>query len=228
MRKTCLTAILLALILSLMLSSFAASYSDTTGHWGEKAIGEWSDYGVVQGSEGKFRPNDPITRAELAKILSYTLKLQNVAVNTFTDLPNSWYTTDVLKCVAAGIMQGDGNGTIRPTAPITREEAFVMVGRALRIQQDENPDLAKFADGNYVSSWAKGYISQLVALGYIQGVGANQMQPKTNINRASVVTILSNAISEYVYKDGAVVNLTGDDTGIVLVVAKNVKISAMA
>ncbi|MBR2473351.1 MAG: S-layer homology domain-containing protein [Clostridia bacterium] len=221
-------ASLLALVLALSVSAFAVSYSDTSGHWGEKAIKEWSDYGIVQGSDGKFRPNDPITRAELAKILSYTLKLEKAAANTFIDLPNAWYTADVLKCVAAGIMQGDGNGTIRPTAPITREEAFVMVGRALKIEQDTNPDLTKFTDGSSVSTWARGYISQLVALGYIQGVGANQMQPKTNINRASVVTILSNAIAQYVYKDGTAVTLSGNDSGIVLVVAKNVRISGTA
>ena len=221
-------SIILVLALTLSATAFAASYSDTSGHWGEKAIEEWSSYGIVQGSEGKFRPNDPITRAELAKILSYTLKLKKVGANTFIDLPNAWYTADVLKCVAAGIMQGDGNGTIRPTAPITREEAFVMVGRALKIEQDTDPDLTKFTDGSSVSTWARGYISQLAALGYIQGVGANQMQPKTNINRASVVTILSNAIAEYVYKDGSTVTLKGNDTGIVLVVAKNVTIGGTA
>ena len=227
-RKLKTASILLALVMALSVTAMAASYSDTKGHWGEKAINEWSDYGVIQGSNGLFRPNDAITRAELAKILSFTLKLEEKAANTFTDLPSAWYTDDVLKCVAAGIMKGDGNGTIRPTASITREEAFVMVGRALKIQEDTSPDFSKFTDGDKISSWARGYLSQLASLGYINGVGANLMSPRTNINRASVVTILSNAIAQYIYTDGAKVTLSGDDNGIVVVAAKNVTLSGIA
>jgi hypothetical protein len=221
-------SVVLVIAVVISLSVFAVSYSDTKGHWGEAAINEWSSYGVIQGANGKFRPNDAITRAELAKILSFTLKLTEKANNTFTDLPDAWYTEDVLKCVAAGIMKGDGNGTIRPTASITREEAFVMVGRALKIQEDTNPDLSKFTDGAKVSSWAKGYLSQLVSLGYINGMGENMMAPRTNINRASVVTILSNAIANYVYTDGAKVSLGGNDGGIVVIAAKNVTLSGTA
>ena len=223
-----LIAMALMLALAISTSVLAVSYSDTKGHWAEAAINEWSGYGIIQGSGGVFRPNDAITRAELAKILSFTLKLTEKAENTFTDLPNAWYTDDVLKCVAAGIMKGDGNGTIRPTASITREEAFVMVGRALRIVEDSSPDLSAFTDGNKVSSWAKGYLSQLVTLGYVNGVGNDLMAPRTNINRASVVTILSKAVAQYIYTDGTSLQLSGKDGGIILIAAKNVTLSGTA
>ena len=47
----------------------SSNYSDTAGHWAVKAIDRWSDYGVINGYQGQFRPNDPITRAEMAQVL---------------------------------------------------------------------------------------------------------------------------------------------------------------
>jgi DNA-binding transcriptional ArsR family regulator len=47
----------------------AASYTDTGTHWASSAIDKWSGLGVLQGYDGKFRPNDPITRGEMAVII---------------------------------------------------------------------------------------------------------------------------------------------------------------
>jgi len=77
---------------------FASSnYSDTAGHWAVKAIDRWSDYGVINGYQGRFRPNDTITRAEMAVILDKIMKYRVKADNTFSDLDENWYTDAILK-----------------------------------------------------------------------------------------------------------------------------------
>lgn len=46
----------------------AAEYQDTQGHWAESYINKWSDNGVIQGDGGYFRPDDAITRGEVAQV----------------------------------------------------------------------------------------------------------------------------------------------------------------
>jgi hypothetical protein len=73
MKKRVSILVAVAMLLTLMLPSASAasvSFSDTAGHWAEGAIGTWSGYGVIQGDNGKFRPDDPITRGEMAVILT--------------------------------------------------------------------------------------------------------------------------------------------------------------
>ena len=205
-----------------------AAYTDMANHWSEKAITEWSELGIVQGSNGLFRPDDPITRAELATVITRLLKLNTPAENTYTDLPaGAWYEQAVLCCVQAGIMQGDGGGIIRPSDNVTRQEAIVMLGRAWGIAQSTSKDLSKFADGALTADWAKGYVKSFVDLGYIKGVGENMLAPTGNINRASVVTILSNAIASYVNTSGEF-SMSPGNQGIVLVCAKDVTLTGAA
>ena len=218
--------ILLPLLAIIIALPAGAAYRDTDGHWGKGAIDEWSSEGIIQGADGFFRPNDPITRAEMATILMRLLKLEKTAPNLYTDLPEgAWYEKAVLACVQEGIMQGDGGGIIRPTHNVTRQEAIVMLGRAWKVTQSSSASLDRFTDGAKTADWAKGYVRSFVDLGYVNGVGNNELAPTGYINRASVVTILSNAIAVYANTDGESVTMSSDNEGIILVAAKDVKLS---
>ncbi len=48
-------------------------------HWAKAAIDKWSGYGIISGYEGKFRPDDSITRGELAVILDNMMDYQVAA-----------------------------------------------------------------------------------------------------------------------------------------------------
>ena len=49
-------------------TALAASYTDTEGHWADKAIERWTGYKIVEGYGDKlFKPDSNMTRAELAK-----------------------------------------------------------------------------------------------------------------------------------------------------------------
>ncbi|MGC4001608.1 MAG: S-layer homology domain-containing protein [Anaeromyxobacter sp.] len=188
-----LLSLFLALVLMLSLlpvTSLAASYNDTETHWASSAINKWSSLGVLQGYDGKFRPDAPITRGEMAVILDRIMDYQTAAKNDFSDLEQDFYTDAVLKANAAGVMLGN-NGEVRPTDNITREDAIVMLGRALEIE--ESTAALSFADAGLVSSYAKGYVTALAAKGYINGYHGS-FNPKSAISRAEVVTILNNAI----------------------------------
>ena len=200
------------------------TYGDTAGHWAESSIERWSGHGIIQGSNGQFDPNGQLTCAQLATILAKLLKLPAAKDAGFTDnTADAWYYDAINRCAAAGILNGNGDGTVTPEAPITRERAMVMLARALGIEPIRKPDLTKYTDAAQVSAYARGYVAALIEAGIVGGVTADELAPQDNINRASTVTILDRAISTYADKAGATVK--ADGKGLVLVVADDVTVT---
>lgn len=222
-------SLILAFAMAVSLFTVGASaaeptYGDTAGHWAEASIERWSGYGIIQGSNGKFDPDGQLTCAQLATILARLLKLPAAKDAGFIDNPaDAWYYDAINRCAAAGILKGNGDGTVTPNASITRERAMVMLGRALGIEPIENPNLTQFTDGAQVASYARGMLAALIRAGIVGGVTADQLAPQNNITRAATVTILDRAIGTYADKAGETVN--ADGKGLVLVVAENVKIT---
>ena len=222
-------SLILAFAMAVSLFTVGASaaeptYGDTAGHWAEASIERWSGYGIIQGSNGKFDPDGQLTCAQLATILARLLKLPAAKDAGFIDNPaDAWYYDAINRCAAAGILKGNGDGTVTPNASITRERAMVMLGRALGIEPIENPDLTQFTDGAQVASYARGMLAALIRAGIVGGVTADQLAPQNNITRAATVTILDRAIGTYADKAGETVNANGK--GIVLVVADEVTVS---
>ncbi|MEG2378263.1 MAG: S-layer homology domain-containing protein, partial [Clostridia bacterium] len=211
------------------ISAPKVEFSDTANHWAASAITRWSNYGVINGyGDGTFLPDGELTRAELASIIVNVLGLsRKVDGIPYADLAGTeWYADAVLKCTAANIVGGDGTN-FNATRNISREEATVMMARALGVAEIENPNLSAFADGSSVSDWAAGYVAAMAESGVIQGVGNKTIAPKININRASIVTILDKAIATYINAAGTYSEST---TGLAVVstsdvILKNAKIT---
>ena len=201
-----LAVCLLAVSLPMAAMADSGEYTDTQGHWAEAAIERWSEAGVVQGYDGKFSPDANMTRGAFAVAITNLLGLTVEApASTFTDLdPDRYYYDAVLKANAAGILAGYGNDRADPDGSITREQAFVMVARALGVAGDPNAnaDLARFRDGGDVSGWAKAAVGALVAGGYVNGTTASTMDPDNPINRASIMQVLNTTISTYITGPG--------------------------
>lgn len=118
--------ITVAMLLTMLPSAFAVSFADTRGHWAEDEINRWSDRGVIQGHDGDFEPNSPITRADMAVIIDRVMDYQTKAENNFADLGTAYYTDPILRVAQAGVMQGDGKN-VRPKANITRAEVVKLL-----------------------------------------------------------------------------------------------------
>lgn len=221
-------SLILAFAMAVSLFTVGASaaeptYGDTAGHWAEASIERWSGYGIIQGSNGKFDPDGQLTCAQLATILARLLKLPAAKDAGFIDNPaDAWYYDAINRCAAAGILKGNGDGTVTPNASITRERAMVMLARALGIEPLSRPDLSRYADAAQVSPYAQGYLAALIEAGIVGGVTADRLAPQDNITRAATVTILDRAIQTYADKAGAAVSASG---GLVLVVADDVTVS---
>ena len=207
-------SIVLAIAMILTMVPFAAFADETTasdldGHWAENVITEWMDYGIINGYEdGTIRPNNKITRAEMTAMLDRVMDYQTKADNTFSDLGDSWYTDVILKANAAGVISGYPDGTVKPDATITRQEAVAMFSRVLSLDTKNAPE-ATFTDNADVAGWAKDAVNAMAAADYIHG-SDGQFRPNDGITRAEVVTILNNIFDKLYQKAG---EYTGDVDG---------------
>ena len=179
---------------------------DAANSWAADSIDRWVQQGIVQGNaDGSFKPYRSLTRGELATIFVRMFGLTEKAENNYEDLDGSeWYADAVLRCTAAGILEGDGKNA-NATDPVTRQEAMTMFARAMGMTADASPDLSRFADGSETADWAAGYMAPLAEMGILQGVGGNRIAPNANIDRASTMALLDKAIEEYITAPGEAV-----------------------
>ncbi len=210
MMRTLKRTLSIVLAIAMVLTTFgmvtvsAAGYADTAGHWAEGVIDKWSGYGVIQGDGGYFRPDDSITRAEVAQVTQNVIGYAATTANTFTDVdPNAWYADAILRLAEAGTLKGNGDGTMRPDAYMTREEAMTMLGRAYGLTPaNTNAGITQYADYQSVSEYANGYIGAMTAAGYVNGYEDGTIRPQASISRGEFVKILDNMIGLYITAPG--------------------------
>ncbi len=226
MRKALSFVLTAAMISSVFTFPAAASFADTNGHWAEQRIEKWSNYGVMNGADNQFRPDDALSRGELAAVLAKLFDLQEMpAYNPFSDLEDdAWYTEAMLKCYAAGIFGGDAEGTIRPTESISRQEFAVVMMNAANLKEKTGV-LSSYQDADEVADWAKTAMETMVTNQFMNGVGERRMEPQADVTRASFVAVLDNMISGYATEENGTVAANG---GIVLVAADGVTVTGSA
>lgn len=181
-------------------TAFGASFKDTADHWASSQISTWSDYGVINGFDGLFRPNDSISRGEMAVMMDKIMQYQTKAENGFDDLDQNFYTDSILKASNAGVMRG-ADGKVRPNDKITREEAAVLICQVFDIKPLDTSS-KQFNDSDKVSSWAQPYVNALLEVNYISGKGDNMFDPQGNITRGEAVTMLNNIVKALYNKAG--------------------------
>lgn len=112
-------------------------YSDVPGNkWYNNAISTLSNMGIICGyPDGTFRPDAPITRAELTKIAVGFFSDPRVAATydgRFSDVHGAeWYISYLMTALEEGLIEGYPDGSFRPNRPITRAETCTIVNRTL-------------------------------------------------------------------------------------------------
>ena len=111
------------------------NFSDVSADkWYNNAVSTLCHMGVLGGySDGTFRPNAPITRAEFAKIaVSFSQANGSAVYSYFTDVKTTdWFAPYVTAAKDNGLIEGYSDGSFKPENKITRAEACAIVNRAL-------------------------------------------------------------------------------------------------
>lgn len=163
-----------AMIFYRLLSSDALATYNTTvnafsdvpsGKWYSAAVSTLNAMGILSGyKDGTFRPNNAITRAELASICVRFFSAPPAGLeNPFSDIANHWARSSINAAAQLGIVSGYKDGTFRPNNAITRAETIQMVNNVLGRAPDKGhmlPGMVTFSDNLDTGKWYYGAIQE--------------------------------------------------------------------
>jgi hypothetical protein len=110
------------------------------GEWYTTPVNTLASLGMISGySDGTFRPNDPITRAEFTAMSMAFANQASSTENKFSDVDqNDWFYPYISSAANYGWVGGYGDGTFLPNGNITREEAVTIVNNILGRTPDKD------------------------------------------------------------------------------------------
>lgn len=146
--------------------------------------------------EGRFAPNNPMTRAELVTVLYRIAGSPEVeAKNPFEDVPEgSYYYNAVRWAQSNSIVTGTSATSFKPLDRINREQIATILYRyaaSLELDLTQRDPLTDFTDAGLVSNFAKDPISWCVSVGLINGKPGGLLDPAGTASRAEVAKILT-------------------------------------
>lgn len=123
-------------------SSGSGTFLDTKGHWAEDAIITLEKAGVIMGTgNGYFKPDKPISRAEISAILARIMDMSTATTNYFSDTTNYWAQQYIEQLHNAGIVYGKSGNMFGPKENASREESVAMIIRMLNVTLDLGLDV---------------------------------------------------------------------------------------
>lgn len=200
---TRILSIVLCLILVFPMALAAEGKTDYEGHYGEESIRKLFEKGVITGYEdGSFKPDREISRAEFMTIINRAFDFKEQAEISFSDVKEGqWHYEQIARAVKAGYIKGFTDGTMRPTANITRQEAAVIIARILDIEKDGDiKKLATLKDEDKVPQWSAQGVAAIVERGYIDLKEDNQFLATQNLTRADMAIAIVRSQEEVIAK----------------------------
>jgi len=164
MRKVLSFVLVLSLVLGSFGMAFAAPLSDVAGKKCEDAVNVLTNLGVVSGyPDGEYKPDQVVTRAEMAVIIVRALGLADYATGTssFSDMGGHWSNPYVAYATSLGIIDGYPDGTFRPDNTVSYDEAAKMLVAALG-----------YTPESLTGTWPANYVVKAQALGILKGIKA--------------------------------------------------------
>lgn len=105
--------------------------------WYYNSVIKLSSAGIINGYENNtFRPDDNITRAEIATLIARIKRVSSNS-NSFEDVKGHWAENSISALKEIGIINGYENNTFRPDDNITRAEIVAIVNRAFNLKADD-------------------------------------------------------------------------------------------
>ena len=203
-RKFISLAVVFSMLCSMILPGFSfANTSDIEGTKYEEALVKLAALGTIEGYEdGTFKPENTITRAELATVITFVLGLQDAAELAkgtepqFSDVKvNEWYTGYINIAANENVFAGYPDGTFRPSQEVSYSEAITMLVNALGLK----PVVDKSG-----GTWPNNYMSRAAQLGITKDI--SNVNGKASALRGDVFlmaweTLLQNQWGETGFND---------------------------
>jgi hypothetical protein len=172
-------------------------FSDVpSGYWATQAIAVLQQQGVIGGfPDGTFHPDDFVTRAQWASLLTKKYGLSpSASAPSFSDVDSGdWFCAAIQ--AAGSLIPYFSDGTFRPDAIITRQDATVsLVEAAGWGQTSADPSvLSEFSDASSFSPNLQNAVAISVKEGLIEGFPDGTFRPQGQLTRAEAADILYRA-----------------------------------
>ncbi|MFJ8454078.1 S-layer homology domain-containing protein [Bacillus paramycoides] len=165
---------------------------DITGGWYEADIRELNKRGIMVGDgNGSYWPERLVTRGEFANLVSRSLQLPEGKSN-FKDLNTAHpsLVDGINRAASAGIISGRGNDLFAPNDTIKRDEAVIMIDRALQYKNIKgNLVQLPFTDQNL--AYDKQAVQRVYGLGIVKGNENNEFMPKGSATRGESAAFIN-------------------------------------
>lgn len=192
------------------LIEYSKSFTDLTGgtSWAEEYVNKLASRMVVNGKTDKeFAPTLKITRGEFAAILSRGLGIvaMDPKASSFKDVSTSQafnQNGEIAAVVEAGIVAGYSHDTFRPYEEITRDQAAIMISRAIdyvgadKVTFDTKKALTAFKDNKQIGAASRKHVERVYQAGLLDGYLDDTFRPTADANRAQMAKIIYNFLAE--------------------------------
>ncbi|HEY9652814.1 MAG TPA: S-layer homology domain-containing protein, partial [Coleofasciculaceae cyanobacterium] len=193
-------------------SSSYASFTDISqSYWARDFIAELAAREIIDGfPDGKFRPNEPVTRAQFAAMIRKAFKNKKSKIRNavnFRDVSSSyWAYNSIRECYEMGFLNAASSNLFRPSSNLTRLDILVALTKGLNYTYTGSTDsiLRFYSDVNAIPASYR----TLIAAATQQGIVVNY----PNVKSLSLNTVATRAeVAAFIYQ--ALVS-TGEMTAI--------------
>ncbi len=183
MKKAVIFIITLTLLLSSVTVSYAANFSDISGTNYENAVTTLASMNIITGySDGTYRPDSLVSRAEMATILIKTvdkINYENVVGVPFEDVRAHWAESYITLAYSLGAINGRSDASFAPNGKVTHVEAVAMLLRSMG-----------YADVSLAGNWPSNYLNKARELGLFENIEVNE-KGSANATRGDVALMAS-------------------------------------
>lgn len=173
------------------------TFNDITNHWSKMNVEKLAARNIAFGKdENTFAPNDFVTRAEFAVMITRALGITEEEGTINFDDVKGWFEEDISTAYEAGLINGRSDGKFYPNDRIQRKDMAVMIHNAIKFANKEvtvkniEKVLSMFADSAEIDEYAKESTAICTDAGIIMGRDTKEFDPDENATRAEASAII--------------------------------------
>jgi parallel beta-helix repeat protein len=169
-----------------------------TGYWAKSYIEALASKNIIAGfPDGTFKPNEPVTRAQFAAIVTkaFTPASQRPAIN-FNDVARNFWAFQVIQSAyQGGFVSGYPDKTFKPQQQIPRVQVLVSLASGLGLSANNQQVLSVYTDASQIPNYAMNPVAAATARQLVVNYPAvGQLNPNRQATRAEVAAFVYQAM----------------------------------
>lgn len=173
-------------------------FKDVNGHWAQPFIEALASRGIITGfSDGTYHPDDPVTRAQYAVIISKAFKPSpKRSPVSFNDIaPDFWGRQSVQSAYQGQFMSGYPGRLFQPNQKIPRFQVLVSLASGLQLGNGDPGAVNRYQDASQILDWAKGAVAATTQRNIVVNYpNVAQLNPNREATRAEVAAMVYQAL----------------------------------